>query len=345
MSDLKIKKVTVAAKKTALKSGRTLRTAGSREKEDTSQNPTDPQRYAIRQISTRSKKVAERGILAATFSAKTAIKRKMNAETPTSQNPLSRVSGFAEDMVQPGKRTVAFKTDVVIRQENMAPGTGAAPVQSAGNRRKRKTHRRKNQWEAVRQKQRRAQLLSLTSGGILLLMLVVILILSIAAGAYGTDISDESLAGEGSTAMVMIASSQLGKEGGEEYWKWYGFSSRVDWCAIFVSWCADQAGLLEDGSMPKFAVCDDGIAWFLERQRWITGADRNFMPPAGVIIFFDWDQDGRSDHVGIVEKCEGRFVYTIEGNSRDVCRRRCYPLGSGTIAGYGIMEYREESLQ
>ena len=330
MADLKIKKVTVAAKKTALKSGRTLRTAGSREKEETSQNPPDPQRYALRQISTRSKKVAERGILSVTFSARSAIRRKMNAETPTLQNPLSRVSGFAENRME---------------SKNMAAGTGAAPVQSAGNRRKGKTYRRKNQWQAVRQKQRRAQLLSLTSGGILLLMLVVILILSIAAGAYGTDVSDESLAGEGSTAMVMIASSQLGKEGGEEYWKWYGFSSHVDWCAIFVSWCADQAGLLEDGSMPKFALCDDGIAWFVERQRWISGADRQFMPPAGAIIFFDWDQNGTSDHVGIVEKCEGRFIYTIEGNSRDVCRRRCYPLGSGTIAGYGIMEYREEALQ
>ena len=330
MSDLKIKKVTVAAKKTALKSGRTLRTAGSREKEEISQNPPDPQRYAIRQISTRSKKVAERGILAATFSAKTAIKRKMNAETLTSQNPPSRVSGFAEDRME---------------SKNMAVGTKAVPVQSVGNRRKRKTYRRKNQWEAVRQKQRRAQLLSLTSGGILLLVLVVILILSIAAGAYGTDIDDGGLAGEGSTAMVMIASSQLGKEGGEEYWQWYGFSSHVDWCAIFVSWCADQAGLLEERSMPKFAVCDDGIAWFMERQRWITGADRQFLPPAGAIIFFDWDQNGISDHVGIVEKCEARFVYTIEGNSRDVCRRRCYPLGSGTIAGYGIMEYREEALQ
>lgn len=330
MSDLKIKKVTVAAKKIALKSRRALRTAGCREKEETSQNPPDPQRYAIRQTSTRSKKVAERGILSVTFSAKTAKKWKMNAETSTSQNPLSRVSGFAEDRME---------------SKNMTAGTGAAPVQSAVSTRKRKTYRRKNQWEAVRQKQRRAQLLSLTSGGILLLVLVVILILSISAGAYGTDISDERLAGEGSTAIVMIASSQIGKEGGEEYWRWYGFSSHVDWCAIFVSWCADQAGLLEDGSMPKFALCDDGIAWFMEQRCWITGADRQFMPPAGAIIFFDWDQNGISDHVGIVEKCEGRFVYTIEGNSRDVCRRRCYPLGSGTIAGYGIMEYREEALQ
>lgn len=144
MSDLKIKKVTVAAKKTALKSRRALRTAGSREKEETSQNPPDPQRYAIRQISTRSKKVAERGILSVTFSAKTAKKWKMNAETSTSQNPLSRGFDFAENMVQPGKRTAAFKTDVTIRQENIAARDKAAPVQYAVSARKRKTYRRKN---------------------------------------------------------------------------------------------------------------------------------------------------------------------------------------------------------
>ena len=82
----------------------------------------------------------------------------------------------------------------------------------------------------------------------------------------------------------------------------------------------------------------DGVAWFINRQRWITGADRYFRPPAGSIIFFDWDQDGRSDHVGIVEKSEEGLVCTIEGNSRDVCRRRCYSLDSGVIIGYGILE-------
>ena len=211
-------------------------------------------------------------------------------------------------------------------------------------------YRRKSQWAAVRRKQRRAQFLFL--GGrvmpLLMLALVVILIWSIAAGSYGTDGnhgadgkhgtdgSYGTLAGEGSAAMVVTASSQIGNKGGEEYWRWYGFSSRVDWCAVFVSWCAEQSGLLKGESMPRFAVCDDGIDWFTERQRWVAGTERKFMPPAGAVIFFDWDQDGRADHVGIVEKCEDGQVYTIEGNSDNICRRQCYPLGSETIAGYGV---------
>ena len=156
--------------------------------------------------------------------------------------------------------------------------------------------------------------------------------MSLSAGAYGADISDLELTGEGSTDMVMVAASQIGNEGGELYWRWYGFSAHVDWCAAFVSWCADQVGLLDDGSMPKFAVCDDGIRWFVEKGRWFN---RNISPEPGMVIFFDWDQDGRSDHVGIVEKFEEGKIYTIEGNSGDACLRRCYVAGSDVIMGYG----------
>ena len=54
-----------------------------------------------------------------------------------------------------------------------------------------------------------------------------------------------------------------------------------------------------------------------------------------MVIFFDWNQDGRSDHVGIVEQYEDGMIYTIEGNSSDVCRRKCYVAGSDVIRGYG----------
>ena len=172
----------------------------------------------------------------------------------------------------------------------------------------------------------------IASSGIFLIAMIVILMMSLSAGAYGADVSDLELTGEGSTDMVMVAASQIGNEGGELYWRWYGFSAHVDWCAVFVSWCADQAGLIDDGSMPKFAVCDDGIRWFVEVGRWFN---RNISPEPGMIIFFDWDQDGRSDHVGIVEKFEEGKIYTIEGNSGDACLRRCYVAGSDVIMGYG----------
>ena len=62
---------------------------------------------------------------------------------------------------------------------------------------------------------------------------------------------------------------------------------------------------------------------------------------AGTIIFFDWPEngvyDGVSDHVGIVEKCEGGIVYTVEGNSGDAVRERSYSIASNSIMGYGIL--------
>ena len=140
----------------------------------------------------------------------------------------------------------------------------------------------------------------------------------------------------GNQAIVEVALTQLGNEGGQPYWSWYGFDGRVEWCACFVSWCADQCGYLECGIVPKFAGCVDGANWFKGNGQW---QDRNYEPTAGNIIFFDWDSDGIIDHVGIVKRCENGIVYTVEGNSGDACRQNQYGVGSSSIYGYGIPAY------
>ena len=140
----------------------------------------------------------------------------------------------------------------------------------------------------------------------------------------------------GNQAIVEVALTQLGNEGGQPYWSWYGFDGRVEWCACFVSWCADQCGYLDSGIVPKFAGCVDGANWFKGNGHW---QDRNYEPTAGTIIFFDWENDGETDHVGIVEKCENGVVYTVEGNSGDACRQNQYSVGSSSIYGYGIPAY------
>lgn len=151
---------------------------------------------------------------------------------------------------------------------------------------------------------------------------------------YGIDASDDMI--------VAVALSQVGNVGGEPYWSWYGFSSRVEWCACFVSWCANECGYIDAGVIPKFAGCINGVNWFRERGQWV---DSSVEPTPGMIIFFDWDdpdeggQDGLSDHVGIVEKVENGRVYTIEGNSGDTCKEKSYPLGYYQILGYGIPAY------
>ena len=140
----------------------------------------------------------------------------------------------------------------------------------------------------------------------------------------------------GNQAIVEVALTQLGNEGGQPYWSWYGFEGRVEWCACFVSWCADQCGYIESGIIPKFAGCVDGANWFEGNGQW---QDRNYEPQAGNIIFFDWEGDGETDHVGIVEKCENGVVYTVEGNSGDACRQNQYTVGSSSIYGYGVPAY------
>ncbi len=157
-----------------------------------------------------------------------------------------------------------------------------------------------------------------------------------AAVLYGIGTSDDQI--------VLVAQSQIGNVGGDPYWSWYGFGSRVEWCACFVSWCANECGYIENGIIPKFAGCVNGVNWFKQRGQW---ADNNIEPTPGMIIFFDWDapdgssgpQDGLSDHVGIVARVENGRVYTIEGNSGDSCRENSYPVGYYEILGYGIPAY------
>lgn len=139
---------------------------------------------------------------------------------------------------------------------------------------------------------------------------------------------------EDGDAIVDVALSQVGNVGGEPYWSWYGFTNHVEWCACFVSWCADQCGYLDSGAYPKFSGCVFGMQWFQQRGLWLDGSAE---PVPGMLIFFDWaTQDGVPDHVGIVEKVENGVVYTVEGNSRDMCRQKQYALGSGVILGYGM---------
>lgn len=140
----------------------------------------------------------------------------------------------------------------------------------------------------------------------------------------------------GNQAIVEVALTQLGNEGGQPYWSWYGFGGRVEWCACFASWCADQCGYLESGIIPKFSLCSDGVNWFKGKGQW---QDKNYEPQAGGLIFFDWGSDGSIDHVGIVEKCENGTVYTVEGNSGDACKQQSYPVGSSSIYGYGVPNY------
>ena len=148
------------------------------------------------------------------------------------------------------------------------------------------------------------------------------------AGCFTADQTDEQLIAAVNTAfgttltaeeftaimtfvnnqIVEIAKTQLGNVGGQPYWSWYGFGSRVEWCACFVSWCADRCGYIDKGLCPKFAGCTQGAQWFKNRRKWLAGSGT---PSSGMIVFFDWDLSGDCDHVGMAEQLLRRMTGSI----------------------------------
>lgn len=143
--------------------------------------------------------------------------------------------------------------------------------------------------------------------------------------------------------MVQTAYKEIGNVGGEKYWSWYGFGSHQPWCGCFVSWCAEQNGLIENDIIPKFSGVSYGASWFMARDQWAWGDE---IPAPGMIVFFDFTnmdlenvRDGITDHVGIVEKVEDGYVYCIEGNYKNNVEETMYEIGHYSILGYGMPNY------
>ena len=148
--------------------------------------------------------------------------------------------------------------------------------------------------------------------------------------------------GLGSNELVNLALSQLGNKGGEKYWRWAGLSKRCEWCALFVSWCGDQTGLRAAGQIPYFSFVSDGVSFYKNKGKWIDGSEVNSsncdkLIQPGMIIFFDWEPDGKPNHVGIVTKVSNGYIYTVEGNSSDAVRERSYSADNKSLFGFGVI--------
>ena len=106
---------------------------------------------------------------------------------------------------------------------------------------------------------------------------------------------------------------QEGKNNDTKYGKWYGLNNNA-WCAMFVSWCFVQAGLgkqVAASGKKGFASCDAGLKWFVKKNKLVPIGQAQ----AGDIAFFQFDKDAEPDHVGIVVKNNGKYLWCIEGNT------------------------------
>lgn len=142
--------------------------------------------------------------------------------------------------------------------------------------------------------------------------------------------------------LVKIATEELGYREGPnndtKYGKWYNLNYEP-WCAMFVSWCANQAGIGTD-IIPKYCGCTAGRKWFMERGLY-QARESDYLPKAGDVVFFrdTTETADISTHTGIVYACDGVKVYTIEGNTSDMCAKRSYYLKTAYILGYGTPKY------
>ncbi len=126
-----------------------------------------------------------------------------------------------------------------------------------------------------------------------------------------------------------------------KYGAWYGINPGA-WCAMFVSWCANQAGI-SSSIIPKHASCDIGMQTFQQRGRWqwSRACGGSYTPKRGDIIYFrtKTNQVTDSTHVGIVYDANSSTVYTIEGNASNKCQKKSYSTTSAYILGYGTPNY------
>ena len=135
-------------------------------------------------------------------------------------------------------------------------------------------------------------------------------------------------------AIAEIGYSETGNNS-TKYGKWYGMNGAA-WCHMFVSWCANQAGV-KTSIVPKTASCSSGMSWFKKKN--LFKYKGKYTPKRGDIIYFC---SAGSSHVGIVEKVSGNTVHTVEGNTSNKVARRSYSLNAARITGYGVPKY--ESL-
>lgn len=209
-----------------------------------------------------------------------------------------------------------------------------------------------------------ATAIGLAGGWLIVMILIIVLMVGVIGSFFGTETEDgKSVAID---PVVGVAKTQVGEVGGKPYWKWYGFNQRVEWCAIFTSWCAEQCDYIKKGIMPKFSLVSDGMNWYKGKNRWEEGRKVRYevyswtddggnahayvitwaeslkvRPKDGDLIFFDWETDpeepgfGVPDHVGFVEVVKFGKVYTVEGNSGDECKQNTYRLSDLRIMGYG----------
>lgn len=181
-----------------------------------------------------------------------------------------------------------------------------------------------------------------------LLIIIVCLFMLLASAAPETDDGDDS-SGTDTLELFMHAVesemiSNMNVIGGDKYREWYtGKADGANWCATFVSYCANKAGILNT-AIPKFQDCDAGVEWFLNKDQFHYSdayGGNNYVPKRGDLIFFCKGNKNDSTHVGVIGDFDGSTILTVEGNSSNKIATRQYDISNPkkTILGFASPDY------
>ena len=184
------------------------------------------------------------------------------------------------------------------------------------------------------------------------LSLMMSLLILIAAMPFTAQAASENTL---RNSVVSVASNEVGYTGTSTYSKygdWYGYQG--SWCTTFVFWCFNKAGSnngvkLFGSAIPSGGNCNSMISWFSSKGRYRERSS-GYTPKKGDLVFFDWNSNDNSDHVGIVTGTSGSTVYTVEGNCSGKVKSRTYTSSGSkpynnisSIMGYGVPIYSSAS--
>lgn len=173
---------------------------------------------------------------------------------------------------------------------------------------------------------------------VLVPIIVVVTIISTLIGIIASLMSSTSVIAGGGERIVQIALQEENNLSGAKYWNYVMGSQFVNgnvtpWCACFVSWCANEAGLIDSGIVPKAAAVRAYHRFYADKGRFHYASEEYTPQPGDFIVF------GADTHIGIVQYVENGRVVTIEGNTSDAVHSRSYAIGSSYITGYCNPEY------
>lgn len=150
--------------------------------------------------------------------------------------------------------------------------------------------------------------------------------------------------------IIGVAKTQVGyreNSVGTKYGYWYTPSFvGMPWCAMFVSWCANQAKVPQS-TIKKYASCSTQVAWFKSIGRWHNSKyyGGNYTPKKGDVVFYrDGGSSAVSTHTGILVGLNGNYLDVIEGNATNesvthYTTNAARSLGNKYVIGYGEPKY------